>query len=74
MYVRMYVCMCVCMYVLMHDYIYDIRGDQKPRGPPLTYLTLWANLALASMYIYIYIYIHHSLFICLFVYGLLLLL
>ena len=28
----------------------DIRGDQKPRGPPLTCLTLWANLALASMY------------------------
>ena len=27
-----------------------IRDDQKPRGPPLTCLTLWANLALASMY------------------------
>ena len=56
------ICMYVCMYVLMYDYIYvlfvcrvwlydDIRGDQKPRGPPLTCLTLWANLALASMYV-----------------------
>ena len=30
--------------------MFNIRGDQKPRGPPLTCLTLWANLALASMY------------------------
>ena len=50
----------------------DIRGDQKPRGPPLTCLTLWANLALASMYlcmcVCMHVCVYVSMCVCRYVY------